>query len=103
MYRLKYFEEVEADLDALDDAVYDEVVGYFERYKMNPFACSQPLSDQGGLNLRGYRKTYVANAAYRIILRVENGMAAIVSIVAVGQRDQKKVYFEAYERIKQQP
>lgn len=99
MYKLKYFDEVESDLDALDEQTYDEVVGYFEKYKTNPIACSQPLNDQGGLDLRGYRKTYVANATYRIILKAEGGIAQIVHVVAVGERDQKKVYFEAFLRI----
>lgn len=102
MYQLKYFDEVEADLDALDDKIYDEVVGYFEKYKTSPFAYSQPLNDQCGLDLRGYRKTYVANATCRIILRIENGITNIVSVIAVGDRDQKRVYFEAYQRINQQ-
>lgn len=102
MYKLKYFDEVESDLDALDDQTYDEVVGYFEKYKINPLSYSQPLNDQGGLDLRGYRKTYVANATYRIILRVENGIANIVNVVAIGERDQKKVYFEAFQRIQRQ-
>lgn len=99
MYTLKYFDEVEKDLDALDDQTYDEVVGYFEKFKINPIAYSQPLNEQGGLDLRGYRKTYVANATYRIILKVERDIAQIVHVVAVGERDQKKVYLEAFLRI----
>lgn len=99
MYKLKYFDEVKSDLDELDDKTYDEVVGYFEKYKINPIAYSQPLNEQGGLDLRGYRKTYVANATYRIILKVEKEIAQIVNVVAIGERDQKKVYLEAFLRI----
>lgn len=99
MYKLKYFDEVKSDLDELDDKTYDEVVGYFEKYKVNPIAYSQPLNEQGGLDLRGYRKTYVANATYRIIIKVEKEIAQIVNVVAIGERDQKKVYLEAFLRI----
>lgn len=99
MYKLKYFDEVEGDLDALDEQTYDEVVSYFEKYKINPIAYSQPLHEQDKLDLRGYRKTYVANATYRIILKVQNDIAQIVHVVAVGERDQKKVYLEAFLRI----
>ncbi len=100
VYKLKFFSEVEEDLDALSDKVYDEVADYFEKLKKEPFAYSQPLFNQGALQLKGYRKVYLANATYRIIIRIDNGVAHIVQIVAVGKREDKQVYIDAFSRIK---
>lgn len=43
---------------------------------------------------------YVANATYRIILQVENKVAKVVCIIAVGKREDLKAYKEADLRIK---
>ena len=99
MYKLAFFSEIEDDLNALEDSVYDEVVSYFEKLKKEPFAYSQPLHNQGGLELKGYRKVYVANAAYRIIIRIDNGIAYVVQIVAIGKREDKEVYINAFSHI----
>lgn len=96
MYKLEYFQEVKNDLDSLPSEVLSEVVGYLKQYKINPFACSQPLIG----NLASCRKTYIAHATYRIIIKVENDIAKIVSVVAVGKREAKEVYQNAYDRIK---
>jgi len=99
MYKLEFFSEIEDDLNALDDSVYDEVVSYFEKLKKEPFAYSKPLYNQGNLYLKGYRKVYLANATYRIIIRINNGIAYVVQIVAVGKREEKEVYIDAFSRI----
>lgn len=99
MYEIILFPEVEADLDLLDDEVYEEVDQYFDRLKENPLGCSLPLHDLDGRDLRGYRKIYVASATYRIIIKVEQGVTKIVEVIAIGERDKKKVYTEAFARI----
>lgn len=99
LFEIVLFPEVVADLDMLDDDVYAEVDSYFERLKINPLACSLPLHDLDGRDLRGYRKIYVANATYRIIIKVEQGVTKIVEVVAVGERNRMKVYTDAFARI----
>ena len=99
LYELSFLLEVEADLDQLSDEVYEEVDAYFEKLKINPLACSLPLHDINGRDLRGYRKIYVADAKYRIIIKVERGVTKVVEVIAVGERDRKKVYIEAFSRI----
>lgn len=94
-----FLPEVENDLDLLSEELLDEVEGYIERLKTNPLGCSQPLQNMDGRDLRGYRKIYIAQATYRIIIKVENGITKIVEVVAIGERDQKKVYAEAFARI----
>ena len=99
MYKLLYYPEVEEDLFRLDDAVLQEVFEYFEKYKEDPFSCSAKLFNQGEIQLKGYRKTYVAGATIRIVIYVANGVAKIVEVVAVGARDKKEVYKMAQERV----
>jgi mRNA interferase RelE/StbE len=99
LFEVELFPEAQDDLDALDDAVYDEVYDYFLKLRENPLGYSQQLMDLGGIDLRGYRKIYVAHATYRIIIKVEQSVTKIVQVIAVGERNKKKVYQEAYARI----
>ncbi|MCR2098792.1 type II toxin-antitoxin system RelE family toxin [Campylobacter upsaliensis] len=100
MYKICFMPEVFDDLDKLPKEVLKEVKSYFNAYKINPFAYSQPLQNKFRLNLSSCRKTYVANATYRIILQVENKVAKVVCIIAVGKREDLKAYKEADLRIK---
>ena len=57
------------------------------------------MQNLDGLNLQGYRKTYLANATYRIVFKIEENKIKIVEIIAVGKREDKQVYKDAYSRI----
>ena len=37
---------------------------------------------------------YVANATYRIVIKVENNVTKVVEVVAVGKRENKEIYIE---------
>ena len=82
MYRLEYHPLVYDDLSHLSLDILQEVADYFKKYKTDPYKYSQKLYNQGSLNLKGYRKTYVANATYRIVIK----------------REDKSVYKEAFSR-----
>ena len=99
MYKVMVISEAEGDLDKLPDDVLFEVLDYFSKYETDPYKYSSKLYNQGSLNLEGYRKTYVANAVYRIVIKIEDKVAKIVEVVAVGEREKKTVYEEAYSRI----
>jgi len=99
MYKIETFEEVENDLLLLPKEVLMEVLAYFEKYTLNPFQYSQPLENKGGHDLSACRKTYIANATYRIIIHVDKGVAKIVSIICVGKRNQMDVYNTAHARL----
>jgi mRNA interferase RelE/StbE len=99
MFKIEYYPEVFDDLDKLSDVVASEVYEYFKRYETEPEKHSKRLHNQGGLNLDGCRKTYVANATYRIVIKIEDAIAKVVEVVAVGKRDNKEVYQEAHKRI----
>ncbi len=97
MFKVILLPEVEDDLMLFDSDILSEVDGYMKQYEINPFACSQPLVG----NLASCRKTYIANATYRIIIKVEKDVTKIVNIVAIGKREAKEVYQNAYDRIRE--
>lgn len=99
MYEIVYLPEAEEDLFLLPDNVLNEVLGYIKKYQTEPYKYSSKLYNQGGLNLEGYRKTYVANATYRIVIEVENNITKVVEVVAIGHRKNKEVYKDAHLRI----
>lgn len=99
MFKVEYDPEVKDDLSNLPLNILQEVAEYFKNYENDPFKYSSKLYNQGGLNLQGYRKTYVANATYRIVIKIENNVAKVVEVVAVGQRQNKEVYLKAHNRI----
>jgi len=99
MYKIIPFREVEDDLMVLPDKIVNEVLDYFEKYKVDPYKYSKPLYNQSNINLKGYRKTYVANATYRIVIQIEDEIAKIVEVVAVGSRKDKQIYIKASTRI----
>jgi len=100
MYRLKFHKGIRSDLSVLPIDILDEVTYYFKEYKTDPYRYSQKLYNQGTLHLEGYRKTYLANATYRIVLKIEDNIAKIVEVVAVGKREDMQVYRDAYERVR---
>ena len=99
MYKVLVIDEAKLDIKLLPDDILQEVKNYLYKYQTNPHKYSSKLYDQGKLKLKGYRKTYVANATYRIVFKVEDGVAKIVEVVAVGKREAKEVYRDASSRI----
>ncbi|MEA3387226.1 MAG: hypothetical protein U9Q66_02325 [Patescibacteria group bacterium] len=99
MYKIITLPEVLDDLEYLSQEVLDEVFDYFKKYETEPFKYSGRLYNQGNIKLDGYRKTYVAQATYRIVFKIEDGIAKIVEIIAVGKREDKEVYQDASLRI----
>jgi mRNA interferase RelE/StbE len=99
MFKVEYDPEVKDDLAILPLDILREVAEYFKKYENDPLKYSSKLHNLGKLNLEGYRKTYVANATYRIVIKIENNVVKIVEVVAVGKRQNKEVYEEAFSRI----
>lgn len=100
MFQIEYFDEAKKDILNLPINILKEVRDYLDKYQSNPFKYSQELDNKFGLELKGYRKTYVANATYRIVIKIEKNIAKIVEVVAVGERKNKDVYKLAHKRIK---
>ena len=98
-FKVQYYPEVFADLEALSDEEFEEVDNYIDKLKSNPLLVSLPLENLGDNLLSGCRKIYVANASIRIVIRVINNQIHIVQLIAIGPRAGGIVYDEAYRRL----
>lgn len=100
MYKVEYFDEAKKEILNLPLNILKEVKEYLIKYETNPHKFSQALQSKFGLDLQDCRKTYVANATYRIIIKIEGKTAKIVEVVAVGKRENLEVYKNAHKRVK---
>ena len=100
MFQLDYHKDIQKDLDLLSNEVYDEAVKYFQKFKTEPYKYTQKLGNHHGMDLSSLRKTYIANATYRIITRIIDNKIQVVEIIAVDEREDMKVYKKAFSRIK---
>ncbi len=99
MYRVELIYEAQEDLAVLPKDILHEVKDYLYKFQNDPYKYSKKLYNQGGLNLKGYRKTYLADATYRIVLKIEDDIIKVVEVVSIGKREDKEVYREAHIRI----
>ena len=99
MFKLDFHKDIKEDLELLPQKVYDEVVEYLEKFKIEPYKYTQKLGNYHGMDLSSLRKTYIANATYRIITRIIDNKIQIVQIVAIDEREDMIVYKKAFHRI----
>lgn len=99
MFKLDLHKDVEKDLEQLPDNVYDEVYDMLRNLSIDPYKYTQELDDIFGIDLRSYRKTYVADMKYRIVSKIIDNKVQIVQIIAIGKRDDLEVYKEAFRRL----
>ncbi len=99
MYKIEYLEEAKEDILSLPLEVMAEAREYFEKYKTEPQKYSKKLYNKLGLELEGYRKTYLAEANYRIVIKIEDDALKVVEVVAVGKREAFEVYRLAHKRV----
>ena len=100
MYKVDLIDEAKLDIKKLPKKLVTEVTYYLTKYQTDPHKYSQELENLDGLNLQGYRKTYLAGATYRIVFKIEENKIKIVEVIAVGKREDKQVYKDAYRRVK---
>lgn len=87
MFKVEYFPEVRDDITLLPDEILPEVMGYLKRYETEPHKAGKRLYNYKDTKLEGYFATYIANATYRIVYSIENGVTKIVEVVAIGKRE----------------
>lgn len=98
MYNLKFYKEAEKDLSKLNNSVKKLFVKKLSQIIKNP-ELGKDLGNKNNLNLSGLKKVYFDNKRYRIVYEIiENEI--IIHIVAIGKRDDMKVYKEASNRYK---
>lgn len=99
-FRVRLHPEVYQDLnDIQEESAYKEVKDFLRALETNPYL-GQVLEDRPdlGIDLNGFRKIYVYNKKYRIVYKINKSGFIEVYVIAIGERDQLKVYEEAYQR-----
>lgn len=99
------------DLEIIPDEVLDEVEVYLDKLSENLYL-GQPLHDRKDLKLKGCRKIYIADRAYRIVYQVIKGSARVIEVgevqsevtniakvISVGLREGKVAYRNAHDRL----
>jgi len=99
MFQINFHKDIQKDLELLPDVVYDEAVEYLEKLKRESYKYTQKLGNYHGMDLSSLRKTYIANATYRIITKIIDNTIQVVEIVAIDQREDMRVYKKAFDRI----
>ena len=98
MYDFKFYEEAEKDLSKLNNSVKKLFVKKLTQIINNP-EIGKDLGNKNNLNLTGLKKVYFDHKRYRIVYEIKEN-EIIIHIIAIGKRDNMKVYKEASNRYK---
>ena len=98
MYDINYHEDVKKDFKELGHRVTILALKKIEQIAKNP-NIGKELGNRANLDLVGFRKVYIDNKRVRIVYKIIENKITIF-VVAVGKRDDMKVYKKANERLK---
>ena len=98
MYNLKFHEEAKEDLKQLNKSIQNIFAKKLKQILTSP-QIGKNLGNKNNLNLSGLKKVYFDNKRYRIVYEVFED-TVLIHIIAVGKRDNMKVYKQADERYK---
>jgi len=96
MYDFKFYEEAEKDLSKLNNSVKKLFAKKLSQIILNP-EIGKDLGNKNNFNLSGLKKVYFDNKKYRIVYEIKE-KEIIIYIIAVGKRENMKVYKEAANR-----
>ena len=97
MYKIEYLPEVRDDMDALDGSQRKAVQMALEKLRRQPEEYGKPLGNKHGLNLTGLRRVKLKAFGIRVVyLTIPQRETALV--LAVGKREDDKVYREVLRR-----
>jgi len=96
MYDFKFYEEAERDLSKLNNSVKQLFVKKLTQIINNP-KIGKDLGNKNNLKLAGLKKVYFDNKRYRIVYEIKEN-EILIHLIAIGKRDNMKVYKEASER-----
>ncbi len=97
MHGIVYHEDIKKDLQELGHSTVIQVFKKIEKIALNPMIGDE-LGNRANLNLTGFRKVYVDNKKVRIVYKIIDEKIEIF-VVAIGKRDNMKVYKKALKRI----
>src|SRR6266540_3414032 len=89
-YEVQLTKTAEAGLASLDRSEQILVIRQFEKLKRAP-ELGEPLGVKYGMALTGFRKLYAAQKRIRVIYTIR-GQQLLVLVVAIGPREDAKVY-----------
>ena len=89
-------EVIEKDFKNLTKEQLQRIFKQFKKLQTSP-QLGVPLGNKAGYDLTGYRKLYADNKKIRIVYRIEEERI-VVEVIAVGKRENMKVYEEAEKR-----
>ncbi len=96
-YKILFYPGARKEFDKLDGSVRKVVLKQLLKLQKNP-SLGEKLGDKAGLDLTGYRKMYAYKKRIRIVYRIHEGKL-LIFIIAVGKREDMRVYQNAFERI----
>jgi len=96
MYNFKFYEEAEKDLAKLNNSVKKLFAKKLTQIIANP-EIGKDLGNKNNLILAGLKKVYFDNKRYRIVYEIKAN-EILIHIIAIGKRDNMKVYKKAHER-----
>jgi len=97
MHSIVYYEDIKKDLQELGHSIVIQVFNKIEKIALNPMIGDE-LGNRANLNLTGFRKVYVDNKKVRIVYKIIDDKIEIF-VVAIGKRDDMKVYKKAVKRL----
>lgn len=98
MYEIKLHPKIENDLKELDNSLKISVFKQLKKLQTSP-ELGVPLGNRNNMDLSGFRKVYAAKKKVRIVYEIERDILTIF-VIAIGKRDEMKVYEKAFERLK---
>ena len=97
-YKILLKEEVEEDIKKLTKAQKILVFKQFKKLEKSP-QLGERLGNKAGYDLSGLRKLYVDKKKIRIVYTIYEEKI-VVEVVAVGKREDMRVYAKANKRLK---
>jgi len=99
IYEIRFKEGAEADFLGFDGRVKKLIAKQLQKIAVSP-ELGELLGNKAGFDLSGCRKMYVDNKRVRIVYRIVEGKI-VVEVIAIGDRDEMRVYDEAAKRLNQ--
>lgn len=96
MYEIKYHPLIKEDLRQLNNSVRIEVFKKLQQIQKSP-ELGKPLGNKKGMDLSGLKKVYVAKKQIRIVYEIIDDIL-VVHVIAIGKRENMKVYMQAEQR-----
>jgi len=96
MYKIKFHKKAEKELGNLNKSLQILFAKKLSQIANNP-QIGKDLGNKSGLNLYGLKKVYFNKKRHRIVYKVIEDKI-VIYIIAIGKRDDLKVYKDASKR-----